>query len=495
MPTGDTTLRCLVVPRAVSGYCLHEHWRERTAAHPDDFLPGAAARRELKRHLQALRFDVHDTGGPALAVSGPASLFRSAFRAGSGADVLRGALAVSRKKHPDLWGLAPALAAPEPVHLFAKPQPALAVPLKAPRVPYHHFAVPDGVADAFHVAAAHKAGFTGKGITVAVCDSGCGPHPYLDAPSFHIRRKKVAGVSGGVTDDVGHGTAIVANLLALAPEADVVSIRMNFDGGNSDTTSSVLALQMAAKENAQVINCSWGVNMTSRKELTAGAVHLGHVVSWLSHSGRVVVAASGDFPREDPKSSGIFAFPAQHPETIAAGGAGITDKGELQAASYASGFRSNVYAGRNVPDVAGLCGDLPAGVLLMSPVPPGCIIDKMASANPYPAGDGTKPDDGWACFSGTSLAAAHVSACAALALQAAGTHVGVHVVRALLMASARDVIHGEANPQAAQGGRVPEAHKGYDLATGAGLVDVDRLIRSIRANQPKPARTRSSPAS
>jgi subtilisin family serine protease len=374
----------------------------------------------------------------------------------------------------------------------------------APSVPYHHFTVPEGVARAVNAVAAHRKGITGKGVTVAMCDSGVFPHPFFSSRGFEIRRMCTSFATDGAQDQSGHGTAVAANLLSVAPGAHVISIKMNFDSGATSSADSIDALQLAARTPARVINCSWGQNIAEKSQYSADSQVLGYVALWLAHSGRIVVAASGDYPREDPEENGIYGWPAQHPTVIAAGGASIGPRGELAAASYASGFASLLYAARYVPDVCGLCGDLPAGVLLMSPVTPGGFIDQIAAQNPYPNGDDTKPDDGWACFSGTSLAAPHISGAVALLLEANPALADNHLARAALALSARNVEHGHSNPNATHSKSPNRAHKGWNLATGAGLLDAGRLVQVARSlaarhSRKKPitpaARKRSSPAS
>jgi len=45
-----------------------------------------------------------------------------------------------------------------------------------------------------------------------------------------------------------------------------------------------------------------------------------------------------------------------HPDVISAGGVYMEPDGSMRASDYASGFASNIYNGRNVPDLSGLVG-------------------------------------------------------------------------------------------------------------------------------------------
>ncbi|TMC01298.1 MAG: peptidase S8, partial [Chloroflexi bacterium] len=142
---------------------------------------------------------------------------------------------------------------------------------------------------------------------------------------------------------------------------------------------------------------------------------------------------------------------------------------------HASSFDSTLFPGRHVPDVCGLVGQDVGGraPLLMLPVAPGSDLDRELAA-PGAGGapaDGTAPDDGWALLSGTSSAAPQVAGAAALALQLR-PELSPAEVRALLAAHVRDVSTG-----ASATGDL--AGPGPDAATGAGLIDVAGLVRSL----------------
>jgi hypothetical protein len=516
-PSAPDIVQTIVVPRSSSGNSIHQVDRV-DQTNIRDFLPRKGARLQAKRRLQSLGFEVHDTQGPALVVRGPRELYERIFKTrlptrehvlptgiGRVKHVLcetrqkRGFIAVTEEHDKDLSALVSVIAVSRPVHLFATSAAAVAG-ASPPNVSYHHFTVPRGVADALNATKVHGTGIDGSGMHVAVCDTGVGYHPLFTAMGYTINAVTTPACTNPRDDASGHGTAVVANLLAIAPGATLTSVKMNFDTGASDTSECISALQVAAQKGARIVNCSWGLSLDT-DVLDAGALSLAYVIAGLVHDGLIIVAASGDFPRTDPTSSGIFGFPAQHPSVIAAGGAYLGEEGALSAASYASGFSSLAYTGRVTPDVCGLCGNLPVGVLIMSPVPAGSIIDTMAAQNPFPNGDNTAPNDGWACFSGTSLSSPQIAGCIALAMQANPALSHPHLVRAALMLSARDVATGSANPNAVFPNQSNQAQIGFDLATGAGFVDAERLLEAARLVRPAatpagPAgRKRSSPAS
>lgn len=141
----------------------------------------------------------------------------------------------------------------------------------------------------------------------------------------------------------------------------------------------------------------------------------------------------------------------------------------LQASSYASGFMSNVYPGRQVPDVCGLVGMRPGASYIMLPIKPGCSKDQSKAGGTHPPGDETDPNDGWAAFSGTSAAAPQLAGVAALIKQACA-RLTPSQVRNIMKKTARDVTQGNCNPNT---GANP-ATQGPDDATGHGLVNAHK---------------------
>jgi subtilisin len=108
-------------------------------------------------------------------------------------------------------------------------------------------------------------GGTGKGVKVAILDSGVEvSHPELGG--IHLvddlaivpdgYRLRVA--PGEAVDVFGHGTAVAALIRDLAPEAEIGSFRVL----NSDNSSRTVVIQRAAEEaldrGYKILNCSFG---------------------------------------------------------------------------------------------------------------------------------------------------------------------------------------------------------------------------------------------
>src|SRR5579871_816499 len=111
-------------------------------------------------------------------------------------------------------------------------------------------------------------GRTGKGVRIAVIDSG-----------VHARHPHIAGVAGGVavgiegeieegnyTDLLGHGTAVMAAIQEKAPEAEYFAVRL-FQSTLRTTADRVIrALEWAIEQNVDIINLSLGTRNAAHAE-------------------------------------------------------------------------------------------------------------------------------------------------------------------------------------------------------------------------------------
>jgi subtilisin family serine protease len=128
------------------------------------------------------------------------------------------------------------------------------------------------------------AGRTGRGIRVAVVDSGIAAgHPHVGVVSDGI--SLVGEVHSDYGDRHGHGTAVAAAIREKAPDVALLAVRV-FDRTLA-TSADILAAGMrwAADQGAQLINLSLGTPNEDRSTL------LREALEYATERGSVVVAA------------------------------------------------------------------------------------------------------------------------------------------------------------------------------------------------------------
>jgi hypothetical protein len=351
-----------------------------------------------------------------------------------------------------------------------EPRYAMAANPFAPTKEYWHLDVPAGVSLACNADRAHRAGITGKGVTVAMVDSGWFRHPFFTARGYRADNAILGpGATNPAADESGHGTGESANIFANAPDVRLKPVKLNF-------VNSIGAFNAAVGLGPDIITCSWGSSVQNGP-LSAANIALANAIAAAVASGIVVVFSAGN---------GHWGFPGQHPDVISAGGVFLDESNNLRASDYASGFASNIYAGRNVPDLSGVVGMRPRAMNIMLPVEPNDSIDQGNSGGTHPNGDETAGNDGWACFSGTSAAAPQLAGVAALIKQACNK-LTPGQIRQIMMDTARDVTQGNCHPNHGHPATV-----GPDLATGHGLVDAHRasLMARLRCQTIAPIQPR-----
>lgn len=98
---------------------------------------------------------------------------------------------------------------------------------------------------------------TGSGTTVVAMDSGVDTsHPVFDGAS--IEQVDVTGSGEG--DAVGHGTGVLGQITRLAPGADLISLRIFGEEGNTETNVIMRAYEWLHNNVGayDVVNMSWG---------------------------------------------------------------------------------------------------------------------------------------------------------------------------------------------------------------------------------------------
>lgn len=333
---------------------------------------------------------------------------------------------------------------PTPPDFLATPS---AVP---PSVALHHFRLAD-VSLMLGGRKCQRRGWTGKGVRVAMPDTGFARHAFLEASGYNITRVSTPGLGDPTDDSSGHGTGECANIFAVAPDCRVIGVK------HSDY--SAVAMETALAQAPQIITNSWGWDVDYgdfasfeqwNPNLYLEALDLEGIINDALADGIVIIFSAGN---------GQKAFPGCMPDVLSIGGAFVDETGAVEASSYASSFSSQLYPGRHVPDVCGIVGRAqppPMEGHIMLPVPLGSTLEGENMS-------GSAAKEGWGIFSGTSASAPQVAGAVAMLFQLDAT-LQPSDVRQVLQNTARDVMagtsaHGEA------------AGPGPDSATGFGLID------------------------
>ena len=456
-----------VSPRSLGGRSLFDYGQLVSSNEVDQFTSETHVIHGAIGDLRAAGFDVLSVGDCTISIAGPPDLYedvfgaklfsveRPAFRRGkettttcwdSGTSDLPGHIDTSASK---LANTVEGIAIEHPVQYHAED----AFP---PRKSYWYLDVPGDVSLGANADRAHRLGYTGRNVHVTMADSGWYRHPYFTQRGYRSAPVVLGpGASNPNDDEIGHGTGESANAFATAPDIDFTMIKLNLANATG-------GFNAAAALDPDIISCSWGSQ--ARTTLTAGQQALAAAIAAAVARGIIVVFSAGNGPS--------FGFPGQHPDVISAGGVFLHADGTMEASDYTTGFASQVYPGRNVPDLSGLVGMMPIAAYIMLPLQAGDAIDVGNSGGTHPNKDETARDDGWAAFSGTSAAAPQIAGVCALIKQACPRLTPAEV-KNVLNSSARDVTQGTN----AMGNN---AAAGYDLATGFGLVNAHRAVLLAR---------------
>ncbi|MDF3302671.1 S8 family serine peptidase [Streptomyces tropicalis] len=191
---------------------------------------------------------------------------------------------------------------------------------------------------------------TGKGVKVAVIDTGVNPNTSSLRGQVLVDDVPKAVSYQATQDYSGHGTSMAeliagtgagGGLRGLAPGAKIVPYRVRLAGlksgaANDRTPQAWKALRAAADSDAKIINMSFG-GMTTDEDEAA--------VTYAASKGKLLVAAVGNNAQDG--GSGFIDYPAGYPYVL---GVSSTDKSGTVSKFASSGNAVDVVApGEGIP--------------------------------------------------------------------------------------------------------------------------------------------------
>jgi len=145
---------------------------------------------------------------------------------------------------------------------------------------------------------------TGKGVSVAVIDSGIDEnHPDLkgkikESVEAKPDNKRIIFETSITGDSAGHGTACAGIIAKIAPETEFYSIKVLGAGGLGDGQAFLAGLEYAIKKRYRVINLSLG---TTKPQFFSP---LHDLLDRAYQAGCIVVAAANNLPQ--PSFPSVF---------------------------------------------------------------------------------------------------------------------------------------------------------------------------------------------
>lgn len=254
---------------------------------------------------------------------------------------------------------------------------------------------------------------TGKGIGVAVIDSGIAPFADLTAPTSRLLASVDLdgdAVNAPNTDDYGHGTHVASVIagnglstgyMGVAPEANIINVKVANNRGQAKVSSVVAGMEWVLKNkatyNIRVVNLS--LNTTWAESYHTSPIDAAAEILWFNKI--VVVTSAGNkgqnavyAPANDPFVITVGAVANQGTDTLLDdvianfSSYGPTESGFNKPDVVAHGFgiygiaSKNSYLYNNYPDFRlGQNGFMMSGTSASAPLISG-VVALMLHANP-----------------------------------------------------------------------------------------------------------------
>src|SRR6185436_19694869 len=131
--------------------------------------------------------------------------------------------------------------------------------------------------------------FTGKGVRIAVIDSGVyAAHPHVGGVAGGLAVRNDGSVDEDYIDELGHGTAVTAAIREKAPAAEIIAIKVFERSLKTDIATLVRGIDEAAARGAELINLSLGTSKSEHRALLEDAVARART------QGALIVSANDD---------------------------------------------------------------------------------------------------------------------------------------------------------------------------------------------------------
>lgn len=173
--------------------------------------------------------------------------------------------------------------------------------------------VMDWGVQAVHASYAWKSTYTGKGVKVAVLDTGIGPHEEVNV----VKGVSMVSYTTSFRDDHGHGTHVAGIIAAknntrgtvgVAPNAELYAVKVLDSNGNGYLSDIIKGIMWAVNEQVDIINMSFGTSTPSQA--------LEQAINIATQNGIQVVVAAGN--SGSSKTPGLL-YPAKYEPVIAVG--------------------------------------------------------------------------------------------------------------------------------------------------------------------------------